>query len=105
VANEIIAVEATCKVRLPEFLYETTSIDASIQKALRAYFDDRPDWNRWNLGALRAVVTRADRRLLSCSAISVKRLDGSTVAEPATDAARHFMLLDNGVRATYLSPS
>lgn len=105
VTNEIVGVEVVCKVRRPEYLAETTSLDASIQKAVRAYFDDRADWNRWGTGALRGIVARADRRLLSCSSVSVKRLDGTLVPEPGAGSATHYMLLDNSVRATYQSPA
>lgn len=105
VTNQIIAVEVTCKVRHPEYLNETSGLDTAIQKALRAYFDDRPDWNRWNSSALRGVVARADRRLLSCSSVLVKTLDGVTLGEPTGNSSVHYMLLDNSVRATFLSPT
>lgn len=105
VTNEIVGVEVVCRVRRPEFLAETTSLDASIQKAVRSYLDERPDWNRWKTGALRGVVARADRRLLSCSSAVVTRPDGSIVDEPPEGSATHFMLLDNAVRATYLPPT
>lgn len=105
VTNEIVSVAVTCRVRRPEYLAETTSLDASIQKAVRAYLDNRPDWNRWKTAALRGVVARADRRLLSCSSAVVKRLDGTTVDEPGDGSSTHFMLLDNGVSATYLPPT
>lgn len=99
--NEIVAVEADVKVRRPEYLSERTDLDLAIQKALRSYFDDRPDWNQWKTTALRGIIARADRRLLLCSAVSVKRADGTTVSEPAYGSATHFMLLDNAVRVTY----
>ncbi len=105
VANQIVAVEAVAKVRQPEYLNETSDLDSAIQTALRAYFDDRPDWNRWSLAALRGVVARADRRILSCSSVAVKTLAGATVAEPASSSTTHFMLLDNAVRVSYLSPT
>lgn len=105
ITNTIVNVEVTCKVKSPTFLAETTSIDAAIQKALRSHFDDRPTWNRWKTAALGAIVSRADRRILSCSSVTVKRLDGTLVSEPTEASTTHFMLLDNGVRATYLNPS
>lgn len=105
VVNEIITAEVVCRVRLPEYLSETTDLDAAVQKALRAHFDDRADWNRWKTMSLRGVVARADRRLLSCSSVIVTRSDGTTVTEPLEDSATHFMLLDNGVRSTYLPPN
>ncbi len=105
VTNEIVGVEVTCRVRRPEYLAETTSLDAAIQKAVRSYFDDRPDWNRWKSAALRAVVARADRRLLSCTSATVKLLDGTPVSEPAEGSSTHYMLLDSAVRVTYLPPT
>lgn len=105
VTNQIVAVEATCKVRRASFLGETSTIDVAIQRALRTYFDDRPDFNRWKSSALRGIVARADRRLLSCSSVIVKTLAGATVAEPSASSTQHFLLLDNSVRATYQSPN
>jgi hypothetical protein len=105
VTNELIGVEVVCRVRRTEYLAETTSLDGAVQKALRSYFDDRPDWNRWKTAALRGVVARADRRLLSCPSVVVKRLDGTILTEPVEGSTTHFMLLDNSVRATYLPPS
>lgn len=103
--NLIVGVEATCKVRRPEYLAETTSLNASIQKAARAYFDGRPDWNRWKSSALRGVIARADRRILSCSAATVKKADGATVSEPTGPDVLHYMLADNSVRVAYESPA
>lgn len=105
VTNEIIGIEVVCKVRRPEYLKETSGLDTAIQNAVRAYFDDRPDWNRWNASALRGVVARADRRLLSCSSVTVTTLAGVTVSEPTADSATHYMLLDNSVKATFLAPT
>jgi hypothetical protein len=105
VTNQLVAAEVTCKVRRPEYLNETSSLDVAIQKAIRAYFDNRPDWNRWKASALRGVVARADRRLLSCSSVVIKTLAGVVVSEPTVDSATHYMLLGNGVTGTYLSPT
>ena len=101
VVNEVVGIEAAVKVRRPESLAETTVLDVAIQKAVRAYLDDRRDWNRWKLAALRGIIARADRRLLLCSSVSVRRPDGTTVDEPTDTSAKHFMLLDNAVRITY----
>lgn len=103
--NRIVQVEATVKVTSPTHLAETSPLDTAIQVALRAYFDDRPDLNRWTDAALRGVISRADRRILACTAVAVKLPDGATVTAPTSSNTSHFMLADNGVRATYLSPT
>jgi hypothetical protein len=105
ITNELVGIEANCKVRLPEYLEETTTLDAAIQKAVRSYFDDRPDFNKWRAGALRGVIARADRRLLTCSSVTMKRLDGTVLSEPTTTTGTHYRLVDNAVRVTYASPS
>lgn len=102
--NTLIGVEATCKVRSPNYLAETSAIDVSIQKALRKYFDERPDWNRWKLSALRGIIARADRRLLTCSSVTVKDYAGVTLTEPTSTSSTHFMVLQNGAQITYQSP-
>jgi len=103
--NEIIGVEAVCKVRSPAYLAETTAIDASIQAAVRKYFDGRLDWNNWKLSALRGVISRADRRLLACTSVTVKTPAGVTVPEPTAAAAKHYLLVNDSVRVTYQSPT
>lgn len=105
IVNEIVFVEATCRVAHPSFLAESTALTKSIQQTLRARFDDRDTWNRWKLAELGAIVARASRRLLSCTSIAVKRADGSAVSEPVDGASTHYFLLDDGVRATFTNPS
>lgn len=105
VTNEIVGLEATVKVRRPEYLTETTTLDAAIQKAVRGYFDNRPNFHQWTSRALRGVIARADRRILSCSSIVVKRLDGTVLSEPTTTTATHYMLIDNAVSVTYSAPA
>lgn len=99
--NEIVGVEASVKVRRPEYLYEKTSLELAVQKAVRSYFDDRPDWNRWKSTSLRGHIARADRRLLLCSSVTVKRPDGTIVDEPSARSSTHFMLLNNAVKVSF----
>lgn len=105
VTNTIVIAEVTCRVRRPDYLAETTSLDGSIQASVRSYLDDRPDWNRFTNASLRGIVARADRRLLTCSSAVLKRVDGTTVDEPDAASMTHWMLLDNGVKATYQPPT
>lgn len=105
ISNLVVGANVTCKVRRPEFLTETTDLDAAVQKTLRSYFDDRGDFNRFKNAALRAVTARADRRLLTCSQAELVRLDGTVVDEPGALSTTHFILADQAVRATYLSPT
>lgn len=104
VTNTLVIVEATGRVTSSSYLAETTSLDAAIQAQVRKYFDGRPDWNQWRLAALRGHIARADRRLLSCPSVAVKTLDGVVLPEPVS-STNHFMLLDNGVKVTYQSPT
>lgn len=104
-SNLLVGANVTCKVRRPEYLTETTTIDAAIQKTLRSYLDDRGDWNRFKNAALRGVTARADRRLLSCLSAELVRLDGTIVSEPDESSTTHFMLADQAVRVTYQSPT
>ncbi len=102
--NVVVGADITVRVRSPYFLAETTPLEGSIRKALRAYFDERPDWNLWKSSALRGTVARADRRLLTCSAVDLKKYDGTLVSEPASASTSHYMLADNAVRVTFLPP-
>lgn len=104
VTNVLVFVETTVRVTSSSYLAETSSLDAAVQAEVRKYFDGRPDWNRWKTAALKGRVARADRRLLACPSVAVKLLDGTPLSEPTT-STNHFMLIDNGVKVTYQSPT
>lgn len=103
-SNLVVGANATCRVRHPSYLTETTTLDSAIQKAVRSYFDDRTDWNRFSLAALRGVAARADKRLLTCTELQVVRFDGTVLSEPGELSTAHYFLADQAVRVTYLPP-
>ncbi len=100
-------------LRDPTSLADPSGITASIQKTLASYFDDRPDWWSWRLAQIRAVVSRADPRILVCTQASVlSLLSDAVLAEPTTPvptlsgfALTHSMLVSNGVSVTYQTMS
>lgn len=104
VENQIVAINAVVRLRDSSAMAETSALETAIQSALRSYFDDRPDFNRWKTSALRGVIARADRRILSCPSCVVKTFDGDVLSEPPPNTPTHFLLLDNSVRIEFQSP-
>ncbi len=103
--NTIVNVATTVRLRDKRYLSDTSGIDASIRKAVRKYFDDRPDWQVWKTAGLRAAIARADRRILSCPTAIVKDEDAVTLAETTpSSAVVHYFLADNAVTITYQAP-
>lgn len=109
-------VECTVKLRKADYLIETTEIAAALDKAIRRYFDERPDWYTWRLAALRGVCARADRRILTCTTVVVRNaVDNSILPEsgfvtnlPAGfigPAPYHVYLSNNAVTPTFLAPT
>lgn len=106
--NRWIHVVATVQVRHPSALADTTLLDAPIRSALLSYFDDRPDFYTWRKAALRGVIARASREILTCTSADVRdAITGASLAEPDTTglggsvALTHYMLSDLGVQVTY----
>jgi hypothetical protein len=113
VENVRIRCEVTVTLRDPGALTDPSLITAAIQSALRAYFDDRPDWYTWRLSQMRAVVSRAHAQILTCSNAAVRSLATNAVLDepdPAPPTAlgithTHWMLVANGVSVTYQNPT
>ncbi len=109
--NRLIRLEITAVLRNATYLVDTTSISDAITKALRSYFDDRPDWYVWRLSAIRGVVAKADRRIQSCSLAIVLDGDGEPIAEPIAPSMTthtlltHYYLADNPISVTFTIPS
>lgn len=82
VQNRLIRIGLVVVLREARFLANTTPFTQRIQKALREYFNDRPDWYVWSIAAIRGVVAKTDRRILSCSSASVFDASGTPLAEP-----------------------
>ena len=113
VTNTRIRCALTVTARDPNALSDPSPITAAIQSALQSYFDDRPDWWTWKRAQIRAVVSRADPRILVCTSASVLALTtDAALDEPTRPPARpsgitltHWMLVSSGVSVTYQSPT
>lgn len=104
-ANEVVGLECSVRLRSNDALAETSEIDAAIQSAVRSYFDDRDDFWSWKLASLRGIIARADRRILMCTSVALKRADGTSVSEPVAGATPvHIIVAQSAVKTTYLSP-
>ena len=108
VVNRIVRLELTVVLRATAYLADTSEITDAVQTALRAYFDDRPDWYVWRTVALRAVVSRAHKRVLTCSAASMRDESGEPLTEPAQPTGgavlTHYTFADNAVSISYVGP-
>jgi hypothetical protein len=113
VTNTRVRCELAVTVRDPVALSDPSGITQSIQTVLGRYFDDRPDWWTWRLAQIRAVVSRADPRVLVCTRAAVHALGTDEIlTEPTLPVATasgltlpHWMLVANGVSVTYQPPS
>ncbi len=101
--NVVVNCTLTVRVRDTSYLSDTSEIDAAIRKSVRAYFDNREDFNVFGVQPLRGVVSRADRRILRCTAASINKLDGTSFAYMAPYYG-HLYLSDNAVSITYQGP-
>jgi hypothetical protein len=109
VTNTRIRCALTVTLRDPTSLAEPSGVTAAIQQTLTSYFDDRPDWWTWKLAQIRAVVSRADPRILVCTQASVlSLLSDAVLPEPALPVAKldgftltHWMLVSQGVNVIY----
>lgn len=101
----LINVTLTIRLRDNSYLSDTSGIDASVRKALTNYFDNRSDFWIFKLNAIRAVVSRCDKRILRCTTAAVLDYTGTPVAEPTQASPPiHFHLANNAVSASYLGP-
>lgn len=119
VANRRVRVELSVVLRDAGALADVAPITAKLQATCKAYFDDRLDWYVWRANGLRAAASRADRRILACSAVVVRDAKGIPLAEPdlpcAPDASgnaaappselTHFWLADGAVTVAYSAPT
>ena len=111
--NTRIRCALTVTLRDPTSLADPSAITVAIQAALTSYFDDRPDWWTWKLSQIRAVVSRADPRILVCTQASVLSLvTDLPIPEPTLPlpslsglTLTHWMLVSNGVSVTYQTMS
>lgn len=111
VYNQRITVDATVSVTDPKFLSDSTDLADTLGKAVRAYFDDRPDWYTWRTRAIEAAIAGADRRVLTVQSVVVRNAEtGVSIGQPdakiapTASFATHYFLTDNGVRLTLAGP-
>ncbi len=108
VRNKVISISANITVRDWNYASNTLELDEAVRKAVRAYFDDRLDWNIWKARALRNAITRAHWKILKCSSVTVFDTTGAVlpeIASPDYSAEQfHYYLANNAVTATYTGP-
>lgn len=109
IENIVVTVIATVTLRDSNYLTETTEIDNAIRVAVKAYLDDRPDWNIWKTDGLKAAITRAHPKIFNCSAAVMKTVAGVTIPEISspdyTTTQYHYYLANGAVKLTYQGPS
>lgn len=127
VDNKFIHVVLTVLLRDPNFMTDTLEVRLALQKAIRAYFDDRADWYTWTSNGLQAAATRAHSNILVCTDAEVVDVGTGLIidqpvsskitytASTAIDVVtgrfvttysnlQHLYLSDNGVTITFLGP-
>ena len=107
--NRFVKVTAKLTLRDAAYRYDTSAILTNAQKALRRYFDDRPDWYTFRNRAVRAVLARCDRRVLTCTSAVVESAWGAgPIAEPATVMPGaplfHYWLADDALSVDFDNP-
>jgi hypothetical protein len=115
VRNTWVSVRPTVQLRTADDLADPDSINASIRRALDAYFDLRPDWWTWTRSAIRGVIARSDRRIKACTDVVVIdavtgqafSIGGIPSDAPAPDltvevpTVNHYIIADQGVQTTF----
>lgn len=113
VVNWQAAIAPAIVLKSTDDLNFTDEIDANVRAAARAYFDDRPDWYGWKSGALAALLSVADDRILYCSGVSITdAATGAAIADQSSAAPTswsptltHLYLTDDNVQASYSPPN
>lgn len=113
IVNQQIAVSAAISLRSTDDLNFTDDIDSNVRTSVEAYFNDRSDWYRWRSTTLKAVISKADPRVLKCTSVTVTdAVTGAAVPEPAntfglewSDTLTHYYATDANVTSVYSPPS
>lgn len=113
VQNQQIALATTLVLQSSDDLNYTDAIDQNVRTAAESYFNDRPDWYRFRLAALRSLLSKCDRRIQQCTSVVVTdALTGAVVPEPANTFGlswlgqlTHFYLTDRNVTTSYRPPT
>jgi hypothetical protein len=108
-----VAVTATVVLRDSNSQNYTTDISNNVRAALTSYFGDRDDWYSFKTPAVRAVISRADPRILTCASATVTLANGTTQPDvtPWVPDGQHvqsrtfWTLANRGLNVTYVNPS
>jgi hypothetical protein len=87
VVNRVVRVTLSVVLREKNDLGDTTAITAALETAVRGYFDNRPDFYVFRARALRAVCSRAHKKILKCTSAAVLDTDAVPIADPDPPAA------------------
>jgi hypothetical protein len=109
VLNRLVRVELAVKLRSWNDLASSSAITERLRDALRAYFDERPDWWIWDLAAIRATCTQADARILGCPHAAVRDSEGQPIAQPMEPKPGqpliHWWFADDALDVSFLPPT
>jgi hypothetical protein len=106
VPNSFVKVSARLVLRNASLLSDTSEIATNAASALRRYFDERPDWYTYRLGALRAVLARCDPRVLTCDDATVESMWSQFAMPIHGDGPTytHVFLVDNALSIDFRAP-
>lgn len=112
VTNVAVGIACNVTLRRTEYTFNTLEIEKAISEALRAYFDDRPDWNIWRTSSIKGVISRAHRKILTCTSVTLTdTVSQTTLTEPELPSyplgstIYHYYLVDNALKPTFASPT
>lgn len=104
-----IPVGISCTLRLTDAtaIFDTAEISAAVIAAAQNYFDTRQDWYIWRTKSLKAAVSRAHEKILSCPTLTVVDANGNPLAEPSITATTlyHYRMDETGLKATFQFPT
>ena len=90
ICNVRASIEAGITLRDRRHIASSMDIAEAVRREVKSFFDDRPDFHIWRESTIRAVITRADRRILSCGSVIVKDVDGKPISEPNIADVIHY---------------
>jgi hypothetical protein len=110
IVNKLVNVTATITLTGPQYLDDTSDIAENVRRALKDYFDEKPDFYTFRLRALRGLISQCDSRILKCTAVSVLDSSGDPISEPAAlsesaQTVTHFYLNDDALNLTFDIPA
>lgn len=106
-----VNVQPTITLRDSQYANYTTDISNNVRAAVNDYFTTRDDFLTFKASALRARISRADPRILTCTAVTVTSPQGLPFSDTTPyvpgngPPTAFFTLANNGLLPTYLNPS